>query len=126
MLAGRATRPAQVRAPNAPLPRRTDAPGRSGFFAVERSIHQDTPACHSRTRPGKAHLARMLNTSTLRRPGGPIALAARSADSRRLRRRVVAADRLYCGTNGCTTHLVLDPQTGVASCPICGFRRTIG
>ncbi len=52
-------------------------------------------------------------------------MAARSADSRRLRRRFLADDRLYCGTNGCTTHLVLDPDSGVASCPICGFRRQI-
>ena len=67
----------------------------------------------------------MLNSSTVRRPGGPIALAARSADSRRLRRRSLADDRLYCGTNGCTTYLELDPRTGVASCPICGYRRTV-
>jgi hypothetical protein len=67
----------------------------------------------------------MLQTSPLRRPGGPIALASRSADSRRLRRRFFADDRLYCGTNGCTTHLLLDASTGVASCPICGFRRQI-
>ena len=67
----------------------------------------------------------MLNTSTLRRPGGPIALASRSADSRRLRRRVASDSRLYCGTNGCPTHLKLDERTGVASCPICGFRRQV-
>jgi hypothetical protein len=53
-------------------------------------------------------------------------LAARSADSRRLRRRFLADDRGYCGTNGCTTHLELDERSGLASCPICGFRRRIG
>ena len=68
----------------------------------------------------------MLNMSTLRRPGGPIALASRSADSRRLRRRPTADSRLYCGTNGCTTHLQLDERTGVALCPICGFHRQVG
>ena len=68
----------------------------------------------------------MLNSSTVRRLGGPIAIAARSADSRRLRRRSLADDRLYCGTNGCTTYLDLDQRSGVASCPICGFRRTVG
>jgi hypothetical protein len=68
----------------------------------------------------------MPRTSTVRRPGGPIALAARSADSRRLRRRFIADDRPYCGTNGCTTHLELDKHSGVASCPICGFRRRTG
>ena len=67
----------------------------------------------------------MFQTSIARRPGGPIAVAARSADRRRLRRRFTADDRLYCGTNGCTTHLVLDPRSGVASCPICGFRRQV-
>jgi len=67
----------------------------------------------------------MLNSSTVRRPGGLIAIASRSADSRRLRRRSIADDRLYCGTNGCTTYLELDPRSGVASCPICGFHRTI-
>jgi hypothetical protein len=68
----------------------------------------------------------MLSTSAIRRPGGPIAIAARSADRRRLRRRSLADDRLYCGTNGCTTHLELDQRSGVASCPICGFRRHVG
>ncbi len=68
----------------------------------------------------------MPHTSTVRRPGGPAALAARSADSRRLRRRFLADDRLYCGTNGCTTRLELDQRSGVAICPICGFRRRIG
>jgi hypothetical protein len=68
----------------------------------------------------------MPRTSTVRRPGGPIAFAARSADSRRLRRHFLADDRLYCGTNGCTTHLELDPRSGFASCPICGFSRNIG
>lgn len=65
----------------------------------------------------------MFQTSTVRRPGGPISMATRSADSRRLRRRFLADDRLYCGTNGCTTYLELDPASGIASCPICGFRR---
>lgn len=67
----------------------------------------------------------MRNTTTLRRPGGPIALAVRSADSRRLRRRVFADDRLYCGTNGCPTCLQLDERTGIASCHICGFSRRL-
>jgi hypothetical protein len=54
-----------------------------------------------------------------------MANAARSADSRRLRRRPIGDTRLYCATNGCTTHLVLDTRTGVASCPICGFTRNL-
>jgi hypothetical protein len=68
----------------------------------------------------------MPRISIARRPGGPIAVAARSADSRRMRRRFLADERLYCGTNGCTTHLELDPRSRVASCHICGYRRQIG
>jgi hypothetical protein len=52
-------------------------------------------------------------------------MAGRAADARRLRRRQTAEARLYCGTNGCPTTLVLDPATGVASCRICGFRRRL-
>ncbi len=44
---------------------------------------------------------------------------------RRLRRRTAAAAQLYCGTNGCTSFLELDPAGDVARCPICGYvRRT--
>ena len=74
--------------------------------------------------PERFH-TQMFHSSLVRRPGGPIAVAARSADSRRLRRRALADDRLYCGTNGCTTYLEVDPTSGTASCPICGFRRQI-
>jgi hypothetical protein len=35
------------------------------------------------------------------------------------------ADPLYCRTNGCTTHLVVDSHSGVATCPICGFQRRL-
>jgi hypothetical protein len=45
---------------------------------------------------------------------------------RRLRRRastVSAGLRPYCGTNGCASFLEVDPETGVARCPICGFIR---
>jgi hypothetical protein len=27
----------------------------------------------------------------------------------------------YCRTNGCTTILTVDPQTGRATCRVCGF-----
>jgi hypothetical protein len=44
---------------------------------------------------------------------------------RRLRRRATSATRPYCSTNGCTSFLEVDANTGVASCPICGYvRRT--
>ena len=52
-------------------------------------------------------------------------LSSRAASIRRLRRRAASASggRLYCSTNGCTSFLELDAATGIASCPICGYRR---
>ncbi len=47
---------------------------------------------------------------------------------RRMRRRtnaVSANSRLFCGTNGCPSFLDLDPETGAATCHICGFVRHI-
>jgi hypothetical protein len=38
-----------------------------------------------------------------------------------MRRRSVATTRPYCRTNGCASFLDIDPTTGVASCPICGY-----
>ena len=32
---------------------------------------------------------------------------------------------LYCRTNGCTTFMRLDPETAVATCPVCGASRTL-
>ena len=49
--------------------------------------------------------------------------AGRSASMRRMRRRSQAAGRPYCSTNGCTSYLEVDPATGCATCPICGFQR---
>jgi hypothetical protein len=51
--------------------------------------------------------------------------AGRASNMRRLRRRATSAARPYCSTNGCTSFLEVDANTGVASCPICGYvRRT--
>jgi hypothetical protein len=47
---------------------------------------------------------------------------------RRLRRRAAAtsaAYRPYCGTNGCTSFLVIDVEGRSAYCPICGYERRI-
>jgi len=33
------------------------------------------------------------------------------------------AGRIFCSTNGCASFLELDPSNGLATCPICGFRR---
>jgi hypothetical protein len=46
---------------------------------------------------------------------------------RRMRRRTSAAGTAarppYCSTNGCTSFLDVDPTTGTATCPICGYVR---
>jgi hypothetical protein len=57
-----------------------------------------------------------------RSAASPAATSQRASAMRRMRRRATS-DQLYCRTNGCTTHLSVDPITGVATCPICGFRR---
>jgi hypothetical protein len=53
------------------------------------------------------------------------AVAYRQSSMRRMRRRTTAATRLYCSTNGCTSFLVIDEESGVAHCEICGFIRKI-
>jgi len=53
------------------------------------------------------------------------AVAHRASSMRRMRRRTSAATRLYCSTNGCTSFLVLDEQSGIAHCEICGYTRTL-
>lgn len=53
------------------------------------------------------------------------AVAGRSSSMRRLRRRAAAAQRPYCGTNGCTSYLEIDATGGIAECPICGYRRRL-
>ena len=53
------------------------------------------------------------------------AVAYRQSSMRRMRRRTTAATRLYCSTNGCTSFLVLDEQSGVAHCEICGYTRKL-
>jgi hypothetical protein len=52
-------------------------------------------------------------------------VAGRSSSMRRLRRRAAAAQRPYCSTNGCTSYLEIDATSGVAQCPICGYRRRL-
>ena len=53
------------------------------------------------------------------------AVAYRASSMRRMRRRVVAAHRPYCATNGCTSFLVTDELGGVAYCEICGYTRKL-
>ena len=54
------------------------------------------------------------------------AVAYRQSSMRRMRRRAHASSRLYCATNGCTSFLVIDEQTAIAHCEICGYSRKIG
>jgi hypothetical protein len=41
----------------------------------------------------------------------------------RRQRRRTAASQLFCRTNGCPSFMTLDPETGVATCHICGYTR---
>ena len=59
-----------------------------------------------------------------RSAAGMAATSQRASAMRRMRRRVMA-DPLYCRTNGCATHLVVDSHSGVATCPICGYQRRL-
>jgi hypothetical protein len=54
-------------------------------------------------------------------------VTGRASAMRRMRRRstTVANSRLFCGTNGCPSFLEFDPETGKATCYICGFVRRI-
>lgn len=53
------------------------------------------------------------------------AVAHRASSMRRMRRRAVAATRLYCSTNGCTSFLVIDESGSTAHCEICGYTRRL-
>jgi hypothetical protein len=53
------------------------------------------------------------------------AVAHRASSMRRMRRRAVAATRLYCSTNGCTSYLVIDETGSTAHCEICGYTRRL-
>jgi hypothetical protein len=91
--------------------------------AVERDIGRDDlgpsrRAAHQKAKPEPTVMNRTATTS----------VAGRSSAMRRLRRRSHAAAatlRPYCGTNGCTSFLEVDPQTGLGQCPICGYQRRL-
>ena len=53
------------------------------------------------------------------------AVATRASSMRRMRRRVVNANRLYCGTNGCASFLVVNEAGTLARCEICGYTRKL-
>jgi hypothetical protein len=52
-------------------------------------------------------------------------LSQRAGAMRRQRRRSHASPLLYCATNGCASFLELEPTSGVATCPICGYERRL-
>ena len=51
-------------------------------------------------------------------------VTGRSASIRRMRRRSIT-NRLYCRTNGCASYLEIQPERGLAVCPVCGFTRRL-
>lgn len=53
------------------------------------------------------------------------AVAHRASSMRRMRRRTANANRLFCGTNGCASFLVVDEIGQVAHCEICGYSRRL-
>lgn len=57
------------------------------------------------------------------------ATSARAGSIRRMRRRYTTsaanAGRIFCSTNGCASFLELDSNAGLATCPVCGFRRRL-
>ena len=49
-------------------------------------------------------------------------VVGRSASIRRMRRRSLTSNsKLYCRTNGCPSFLELQPERGLAVCPICNY-----
>ncbi len=116
---GRSTQTAR-----SPRERRTSIAPASDL-AGSRSPSMAVHRARSRNGPERLTGPAMSRLATARRPAAPLRLAASGADARRRRRRQVADARLYCGTNGCPTTLVIDVRAGVASCPICGYRRRI-
>jgi hypothetical protein len=75
-------------------------------------------ACGTREPEGNTNQNMMTRTTTA-------SVAGRSVAMRRLRRRSHTATQPYCSTNGCTSFLVVDPTTEVATCPICGYTRRL-
>lgn len=70
--------------------------------------------------PRETHVPEMMTRTTA------ATVTGRATAMRRLRRRASqAVPRPYCRTNGCASFLELDPVRGVATCPVCGYTRTL-
>jgi hypothetical protein len=83
------------------------------------------PPCRVRAQRAPADRAsqKETNTQIMMTRTTTASVAGRSVAMRRMRRRASTATRPYCSTNGCTSFLVVDPDTNVATCPVCGFTR---
>jgi hypothetical protein len=66
---------------------------------------------------------KVIEATTMMSRSTQSSVTGRASAMRRLRRRASAASHLYCSTNGCASYLEVDPATGVARCPICGYVR---
>ena len=80
-------------------------------------------AFERRERPRIERASKESRNTTMMTRTTTASVAGRSVAMRRMRRRASTATRPYCSTNGCTSFLVVDPDTNVATCPVCGFTR---
>ena len=90
----------------------------SGQITGRRAASSAESACGSCEPEGTSYRIMMTRTTTA-------SVAGRSVAMRRMRRRSSTATRPYCSTNGCTSFLVVDPDTNVATCPVCAFTRQL-
>jgi hypothetical protein len=105
-----------VERPERPLPTPAPDPRRSGPIpAVTSATSAAQAAQHAAVRERREIKNQVLSrTSTA-------SLVGRASSMRRMRRRTLHTTRPYCRTNGCASFLEVDPTTGTASCPICGY-----
>jgi hypothetical protein len=89
--------------------------------------HIQDRAADGKGTPCGAQKAKVTHSQMLSRSATSTTVG-RASSMRRLRRRAIhstTATRPYCRTNGCASFLEIDPATGVASCPICGYTRPL-
>ena len=83
------------------------------------------PSCRvvRRERPRIERASKETRYSQMMTRTTTASVAGRSVAMRRMRRRASTATRPYCSTNGCTSFLIVDADTNVATCPVCAFTR---
>ena len=101
------------------------APSRAARAMIKRSAPRFGVSSAKAATRDRIPAARQERTTRMTNRTMTTAVAGRSSSMRRLRRRAAAAQRPYCSTNGCTSYLHVDATTGVAECPICGYRRRL-